>query len=433
MDLWLHTAARFQADESHNARSLCMNVQALQRADRWLGVPLCFGLTWVDMLAPRRRGSVAPRRILFVKLAEQGSTVLAYPALRRAVEIAGRENVFCLVFEDNRFILDLLGVIPAENVVTVRTRGPVSLARTTWAAIRRLRRLDLDAAIDLEFFSRGSAALAWLSGAAARVGFHAWFGAGPYRGNLMTHRLLYNPHLHTTETFLSLVEAVLHPPRTLPTYDFVPRVDAMALPRFEPGAEELERVRVLIRRETGGEQPLILLNPNAGDLLPLRRWPPGRYVELAKQVLARHEEACIGFTGSPNEAPATEPLVRAVASPRCVSFAGKTTLRELLVLYTQARVLVTNDSGPAHFAALTPIRVVTLFGPETPALFGARTPRNTVLSAGLACSPCLSALNNRRSPCRNNRCMQAISVEQVLTLVRCLYEQSVPESSPISA
>ena len=42
---------------------------------------------------------------------------------------------------------------------------------------------------------------------------------------------------------------------------------------------------------------------------------------------------------------------------------------DLLVLYMRREILVTNDSGPAHFASLTPIHVASLFGPETPALF----------------------------------------------------------------
>lgn len=158
------------------------------------------------------------------------------------------------------------------------------------------------------------------------------------------------------------------------------------------------------------------------DLLPLRRWPGERYVELARQLLAKFPEIWIGFTGAPGEAAATGELVRQVGSNRCVSFAGRTTLRQLLVLYTLADVLVTNDSGPAHFATLTPIRVVTLFGPETPALFAARTPRNTVLWAGIVCSPCVNAYNNRQSPCRNNVCMQAITVEQVFTEVCRAYD-----------
>ena len=114
-----------------------------------------------------------------------------------------------------------------------------------------------------------------------------------------------------------------------------------------------------------------------------------------------------------------------MCSDRCFSLAGKTTLRQLLVLYTLAEVLVTNDSGPAHFASLTPINVVTLFGPETPRLFAARTDRNVALYAGVACSPCVNAYNNRQSPCRNNVCMQQITVDQVFAAASAAYRGRV--------
>ena len=199
---------------------------------------------------------------------------------------------------------------------------------------------------------------------------------------------------------------------------------AEELPQFTPEAGELARVKELLRQELGGNPLLILLNPNASDLLPLRRWPTDRYVELARRILENFSEVTVAFTGGPEEAVAGAELARRVSSTRCISLAGKTTLRELLVVYTLSKVLVTNDSGPAHFATLTPVQVVTLFGPETPALFAARTPRNTVLWAGLACSPCVSAYNSRQSGCRDNVCMQAISVEQVFNAVGDSYERA---------
>ena len=66
------------------------------------------------------------RRIVFVKLAEQGTTVLAYSAIQRAVEMVGRENVFFLTFEHNRFILDAIDLIPGRNVVSIPARGVFS-------------------------------------------------------------------------------------------------------------------------------------------------------------------------------------------------------------------------------------------------------------------------------------------------------------------
>src|SRR5262249_1778033 len=109
-----------------------------------------------------------------------------------------------------------------------------------------------------------------------------------------------------------------------------------------------------------------------------------------------------------------------------------TTLRELLVLYTLADVLVTNDSGPAHFATLTPLDVVTLFGPEHPALFAARSLRNRVLWAGVPCSPCVTPYNNRTSPCRNNVCMQPIPVAPVFAaVVELLESRAVQRRQPV--
>ena len=90
----------------------------------------------------------------------------------------------------------------------------------------------------------------------------------------------------------------------------------------------------------------------------------------------------------------------------CSRLAGRTTLRELFAVYDACDVLLTNDSGPGHFSSLTDIHTIVLFGPETPALYGPLGRNAHVLYTGLACSPCVNALNHRFSPCQNNVCMQ---------------------------
>jgi len=401
-----------------------MKITTMRQIDRWLGVPACAALTLVRRCGDLWRHVRGPRppsirRILFVKLAEQGATVLAYGALRRAVAMVGAENVFFLVFEENRFILDVMRVIPPENVIAIPAGDFGRLLGGTLRARRRLRKLRPDAAVDLEFFARSSAVLAYLSGAAVRVGLHAFQDKAPYRGDLMTHRLRYGPDLHAGDLFAGMVESLAFPADKPPAPARQLSPGQEALPAFHPGDEEVARVRAVLRREAraGEGSPLVLLNANASDLLPLRRWPAERYVDLARRLLKRWPGLRVAFTGSPEEAPAIEKLVAEVASPRCFSMAGKTTLRELLVLYGLADVLVTNDSGPAHFATLTPIEVVTLFGPETPARFGARSPRTHLVWKHLPCSPCVSAYNNRLSQCRDNQCMQQITVAEVLARV----------------
>jgi ADP-heptose:LPS heptosyltransferase len=358
-----------------------------------------------------------------VKFAEQGSTVLAYPAILRAVEMVGRENVYFVVFEDNRFILDAMEIIPDRNVITIATNSVFGLATGALRAVLHVRKIGIDAVVDMEFLTRFSAILTFMTGARARVGFHTFFGDGPYRGDLMTHRLLYNPHLHTSQMFEAMVEALTRDPGVLPTFDFTPPIN-QPLARFRCSPSEVAEINAFLERENPriGSAPLVLLNPNASDLLPLRRWPPLRYVELARRLLERYPELFIGFTGAPAEAGPNNQLADEVGSDRVLRLAGKTTLRQVLVLYTRSAILVTNDSGPAHFASMTPIRVVTLFGPETPALFAARSPNATALWAGIACSPCVNAYNNRQSVCRNNVCMQAITVDDVFKEVTSIYD-----------
>lgn len=401
-----------------------MKVSTMRLIDRWLGVPVCFVLTIIrkccDLLAFKKKTQPSTiRSILIVKLAEQGATVLADASLRRAVEIAGKENVYFLVFQQNRFILDVMNIIPERNVIAIPDKNFTSILTGTIKALNRVRKLHIDAAVDFEFFARSSAILTYLSGAKIRVGLYGFGGGSPYRGDLMTHRINYNPHLHASRMFEVMVEAV-----NLKAGDF-PQLD-MNLPesrgiqsRFAPDNEKLSKFKTTLENYAGTKNysPLILLNANASDMLPLRRWPCERYVELAKRLIEKSPNVHIAFTGGPEEAASSQRLVSEINSSRCFSIAGKTTLRELMMLYTLADIMVTNDSGPAHFATLTDIEVITLFGPETPKLFGAQTPRSHILHKDIPCSPCVSAYNNRYSSCKDNICIQRITVDEVYQLV----------------
>lgn len=396
-----------------------MRTDTIRFLDYWLGVPACAALTAVRGLLPSRHRP--PRRILFLKFIEQGATVLAQDAIARAAARVGRDNLYFCVFESNRAILDVLEVVPAPNVLVIRDQHLHTFAIDFLRALLVMRSRQVDTVIDMEFFSRASAIFAALSGASTRVGLHRFTGELPYRGNLMTHRVQYQPHVHIAQLYALLSEAAFLEPVDEPLLKF-PLQDVAGSRlegyRFVPSADELAAVRGRLGI-TGGDapRPIVLINPNAGDLLPLRKWEGARFVELSRRILAHFPAARIGVTGAPAEQAAAERLCQEIGADRAVSFAGRTSLRELLALYTVADVLVTNDSGPAHFASLTPVHTVVLFGPETPRLFGSLAPATTIIWKELACSPCVSVFNHRLSPCRNNVCMQAIGVDEVFSAV----------------
>jgi ADP-heptose:LPS heptosyltransferase len=89
-------------------------------------------------------------------------------------------------------------------------------------------------------------------------------------------------------------------------------------------------------------------------------------------------------------------------------------------------VMISNDSGPAHFAAACGLPTIVLFGPETPSLYRPLGSA-TAIYAGLACSPCVSASNHRKTACTDNVCMQAIGVEQVFQAAESVLAARVRE------
>jgi len=389
--------------------------------DRWVAKPLCAVFSLFERVRRlwTRPAPEEPRRIVFVKLIEMGSTVIACPAFAEAEKLVGRENLFILVFAPNRPILEVLPYFRPENVITVDDRNILAFAVGLLRALFRVWREKIDTAIDMEGLTSSSALITYLTRAPRRVGYYNFSSQGPYRGRLLTHELNYGFQHHVSRQFVALVRAAAGSGADVPLLKERIQDEVIELPEFVPTPAAREEVRALLRGEAGADpKQVLLLNPNCSDLLPLRRWPDERWVELGKRLLEELPDATIVVTGAPSEAEEAVQIARAIGPQRAFSVAGRTSLRQLLVLYGLADLLVSNDSGPVHFAALTPVPVVALFGPETPILYGPLSRRARVLNSGLACSPCVNILNHRMSPCTDNRCMQRITVEDVLAASR---------------
>ena len=133
------------------------------------------------------------------------------------------------------------------------------------------------------------------------------------------------------------------------------------------------------------------------------------------------------ITGVASEQRDAQYIKQRLPNPRCVDFTGKTNFRELLALYSIARIMVTNDSGPPHFASLLRLPTVVLFGPETPRLYGPLGDHHKDLYAEFTYSPCVSIYNGKKSPCQDNRCLKAIIPDQVLKEILMLLAENSKE------
>ena len=397
-----------------------MKVDTMRAIDRWAGIPLTFLVTLLlRPFLPRPILPARPKKILFIELSEMGSTILADPAMRKARQGLGAE-IFFVIFRNNAASLDLLSTVPRANIRTIREDSLWHLALDTLSFLLWTRRAGIDAVIDLELFSRFTALLTGLSLARWRVGFYRFHNEGLYRGELLNIRVAYNPHIHIAKNFVALVNALAAPAPELP-YSKTAIADAeITLPRLVAGTAEADamtaRVALAFPAFDARHHRIVLFNPNASDMLPQRRWPAENFAALARRVLERWDDVLILITGAPDEAAEAEALRAQVGHARMVNFAGRSALADLPLLYSVAELMVSNDSGPAHFASVTDMPTIVLFGPETPALYGPLG-RSRPITAQLACSPCVSAANHRRTACTDPVCMRAIQPVTVLDAV----------------
>jgi hypothetical protein len=104
-------------------------------------------------------------------------------------------------------------MIPLDNVLTIRDTSLFHLVWDTVAFLFWARRKGIDTVIDLELFSRYTALMTGFSGGSRRVGFYRFYQEGLYRGEMLTHRVAYNPHLHA-KNFIALVDSLIVPEPT---------------------------------------------------------------------------------------------------------------------------------------------------------------------------------------------------------------------------
>jgi ADP-heptose:LPS heptosyltransferase len=393
-----------------------MNIDLMRNIDFYVGVPLCFLMTCVDfVISPfRSKNLPKPNRVLFIELSEMGSTILADPSMRR-IKAAGCELYF-LIFKKNEPSLHLLKTVNIENVFVLRESSFVTLLWDTLRFVIWCRKNRIDSCIDLELFSRVTSLLTWASMADNRVGFYRYHQEGLYRGEFLTHKVPYNAHAHIAHNFMNLVESLL---RGVDSDGFLKRPlqkEDLIVAKAKISDISRAAVKHKISESLPGwtaDRVLVLVNANAGEFLPQRKWPQEYFVCLIQLLLEQRPEVYVLLTGAPAERAENDQVANAVSNPRCVNFSGSVAFEELPTLYDIAKVLITNDSGPGHFSSVTGIRSFVFFGPETPSLYGSLG-NSSAFYSHAACSPCVSATNHRKTKCTDNQCLKVIKPEMVI-------------------
>lgn len=394
----------------------------MRRIDLLAGTLACQSLAAAKRLTrPFTRPRTTVKKVVVMKFFGLGSIVVASPCLAALRDIYPGAEIHFVTFKGNRDLLEILQLTDKHYLID--PSSPRDFIRSTLAAVKALRAEDCDLAIDLEFFAKYPLVLSSLAGIPKNAGFY--LQVQNWRKTLLDVWGSYNHYYHTKDIFLSLAYL-------LATGDhYFLEFEAFAARYHYPRVQPSELERAALRRKLAPRMvagPLFVINPNTSpDLAPeARKWPEERYAALARALIHEHPGARVAFIGAKSERVYVERIAAQVGLPEAFSTAGELSLRELLVLFAEATLVISNDSGPMHLACLVDAPTLGLFFAESPTLFAPVGSRTRAIAPRLYSIPLFTVYNGKDesvgkpSAQVSNAAACAVSLDEVLREARTL-------------
>jgi heptosyltransferase-2 len=368
-------------------------------------------LAWdaLSRLMPKRKGSFSEiRRVLIANWAHLGDTYIA-SSLVSLLQA-------CLPKAQIGFLAGSWGRAAVKNLSGIRwlhtvdhwclSRRPASLwhrlalyheSRRT--ALREIRSVGYDAAIETYHFFPNSASLLWQAGVPRRIGYSSG-GGGP----LFTDALPWIPaDRHITAYHRDLLRVLLGPVSPIPLL-VMPKIDmrATAAPAI-PGLES----------------PYVVMHMGAGN--PLKEWPERKWIELAAALADDGNR--IVFTGrGEREAGAAKRVRQSLGLG--TDLCDRLEWSEWVAVIGGARLLVGLDSVAGHVAAATHTPSVLVYtGMSNNARWRPLTDHCETLRYPTSCAPCY-----RSRGCRSMACVREVDVRRVLESCRRMLSGTSPQT-----
>jgi ADP-heptose:LPS heptosyltransferase len=292
-----------------------------------------------------------------------------------------------------------------DECLYINDASLVSLSVDLFILLSRLWKQKIDLYFDLEVYSAFSTILSVLSLSRNRYGFYR--DTTRFRLGLNTHLVYFNDHQRIAKIYLQFA-------RACGIKDVDADYPAVKLHISEKAKEELGKWM-----ENEGIQkgtPFMAINPNASDLALERRWPLVYFSALINALAASWRNP-VFLVGSPDEYAYNTVLEDSLSQDArgyIYNCAGKISLMAAVALVSQAKLVITNDSGFYHIAGIFSIPTISFWGPASPSHYAdtARLKDFIFYAKDIYCSPCVHRTES--PPCRgNNICMYSIPPKEV--------------------
>ena len=340
------------------------------------------------------------KSIAIQKIVGMGSIVEFSPSLKAIKTCYPNASVIFVSSLSNEEILKLYGKDYIDDLILIDDRSFLRLFFSTLSAVRKLMAKKIDLFFNLEVYSTFSTFISVLSLARNRFGFYLRSAA--FRKGLDTHHIFYNQHKNIREIYGHMVN--------LAGCDHFDRNDLI---KFDIPEEITAKIQEYLNDNKIDTH--ILININASELSLERKWPESNWIKLIKWLIQKTDHTIL-LSGSRNE---RDDIQREIVDrmeheyqERIVNIAGQFNIQEFIALIRTCSLFITIDSGPYHQGVLENTKMVSLWGPENPFLYGMTKKNQIFIYKNVYCSPCIK--QTYTPPCKgDNMCMKTISVDEV--------------------
>jgi ADP-heptose:LPS heptosyltransferase len=368
------------------------------------------------------------KTVLVMELFEMGAAMMIYPSLQCIKNKIESPTIYCLTLKSIKGSWELLDAIPSENIYAVDDKNLFAFFSSLFSNILKLRKKNIDLIIDYELFMRVSAIISFMIKSRFRVGFNKYEMEGLYRGSFYNYKCAFNQNSHISKNFLSLTKTSLDFEQQYPNFKGHISASELSVPVYKSDAQLSisirEKIKALYPDYNGNK--LILVSPDVGYNLTIRNYPKNMLVEVINKILNNFPDKLVLLVGTQDNMETCRDVAESVSHKRCINFCSQApSLREFFELLHTAELLLTNDNGPAHFAAATGTKVLALFSTDSPFIYGPLG-NCVIMYSFYQCSPCISAFNHKTSKCTSNLCLQAIKPDAVYEMAVKVINGTVP-------
>ncbi len=327
------------------------------------------------------------KKILVTFLMHLGDLVLATPFIHSLRKAAPHAKIAFLCDEKLKDVLQ--GNPYLDEVVTIDRYGRDNNIFALWRCAKRLSKKNYDVLINLHPNERCSFIAAFTK-TEQRVGTsHFLFKS------FWDYFTPLNRKLHAATMYLDVLKQL-----------GVEKIEEEGLEIF-PLQEHFAAVQKFWDKAKVTDSDK-LIGFNIGSAVLTKRWAPERFAEVA-DALAGKGYKIIFFGGSMDKELVNEAVGKMKTKP--IVATGEFSLGQLTAAMKRCSLIITNDSGPMHVAISQKVPIVALYGPSHVDLYGPYKANATVVRAEPPCEGCKGGMKHK---CSDMRCMNDLTVEQVL-------------------